>query len=292
MKKLLVIGANGFLGRKILYKFKEIFEIYAADLNTSGIPTEFNPIKMDITDKVEVKKIISDISPNLTILTAAMTNVDACEDFFDKAHNINTLGPLYVAESIKKIDGRLIHISTDFIFDGKKGDYKESDEFSPLSRYGKTKLAGEIKILAQKITALICRTSVLFGWPESDQNDNFFSWAYKSLSQNKKLTIIDGQITSPTLVDDLVEFLFSVSNFSESEIYHTTGPESISRYKFISKLIDVFEFDPNLLIKVNKFNQKAQRPENSSLNTSKIQNINKYKFKNIVDSFKFLKKSK
>jgi len=289
LEKILIIGANGFLGRKLLFRFKDKFDIYGADLITTGIPEEYHPNYIDITKKKVDHDLINNIKPNLTILTAAMTNVDACEDFPEKAGEINADGPLFVAESIKEIGGRLIHISTDFIFDGEKGNYVEKDIPKPVSVYGKTKLDGENNVLKQKIPTLICRTSVLFGWPETDQRHNFFSWAYESLSQNKELKIISGQITTPTLVDDLVEFLYQNSDFTQTEIYHTCGCESISRFDFILKLIKNFDFDEILLKKVDFFPQKAKRPNDSSLNTSKIQHLGKFKFRNIAQSFQYLK---
>lgn len=289
MEKLLIIGANGFLGRKLLYRFHDKFDVYGADLITTGIPEEYHPSYIDITKKNVVNDLINIIKPNLTILTAAMTNVDACEDFSEKAKKINSDGPLFVAQALKDIGGRLIHISTDFIFDGEQGDYTEKDIPKPISVYGKTKLEGENNILKQKIPVEICRTSVLFGWPEADQRHNFFSWAYENLSKKKELKIISGQITTPTLVNDLVEFLYQISDFTRSEIYHTCGTEAISRYNFILKLIRTFNFDQNLLKEIDFLPQKAKRPNNSSLNTAKIQQIGNWKFKNITQSFQYLK---
>jgi dTDP-4-dehydrorhamnose reductase len=289
LEKILIIGANGFLGRKLLNRFHDKFDVYGADLITTGIPEEYHPNFIDITKKSVVHDLINNIMPNLTILTAAMTNVDACEDFPNKAREINAHGPLFVAEAMKEIGGRLIHISTDFIFDGEKGGYDEKDIPKPVSIYGKTKLDGENNVLMQKIPTLICRTSVLFGWPDVDQRHNFFSWAYENLSQNKELKIISGQITTPTLVDDLVEFLYQSSDFTKTEIYHTCGCESISRFDFILKLIRNFNFNENLLKEVDFFPQKAKRPNDSSLNTAKIQYLGKYKFKNIDQSFQYLK---
>ncbi|MHA1646527.1 MAG: SDR family oxidoreductase [Promethearchaeota archaeon] len=292
-KKILIIGANGFLGRRLLTKFSSSsYKVYGADITISGIPSQFNPTEIDITNVQKVNFVFSKIQPDLTILTAAMTNVDQCEDKPDLAFKINADGPKNVAQAVKKINGRMVQISTDFIFDGKRsgGNYREEEEAHPISVYGESKLTGEKNVLKTGVTALICRTSVLFGWPESDQRDNFFSWAYKQLKSGKHLTIIDGQITCPTLVDDLVEFLFQISDFKESTIYHTTGPEAISRYEFVKKVIDVFNFDQALLQKISSFKQKAARPANSSLDTSKIQNLNKNGFRNITESFIFLKK--
>ncbi|WP_371803613.1 NAD(P)-dependent oxidoreductase [Candidatus Lokiarchaeum ossiferum] len=292
MEKILVIGANGFLGGKLHPIFKNKYDVYAADITISEIDEKFHPIQLDITNAEQVKTIFNRLKPNLTILTAAMTNVDVCEDFPEKANLINANGPLNVANAIKEINGRLIHLSTDFIFDGEKGNYTEEEEPNPLGVYGESKLLGEKHILESGVTALICRTSVLYGWPAANQRDNFFSWAYKQLHSGKHIKIIKGQITTPTLVDDLAQFLYDVSEFQTTEIYHTTGPEAISRYDFVSKLVDIFEMNPNLLESVDFFKQKAPRPDDSSLNTQKIQLTNYHRFRGIEASFQYLKEQK
>ncbi|MHA1618753.1 MAG: SDR family oxidoreductase [Promethearchaeota archaeon] len=288
MEKVLIIGANGFLGRKLLSRFKTTHKVYGADIKLNGILPQFNPILIDITDEKAVLDLFSDIQPDLTILTAAITNVDLCEDNPEVVRKVNSEGPLFVARAVKSIKGRMIHISTDFIFDGTTGDYVETDHPNPKGIYAQTKRDGERNVVNTDIPSVICRSSILHGWPDADQPDNFFSWAYKQLKQKKTLTIIDGQITTPTLVDDLVEFLFGVSDFQKSEIYHTSGPEPISKYKFITKLAEVFQFDLALVQKVSSFAQKAPRPENSSLNTQKIQKLGIHSFKAISESFQFL----
>ena len=140
MEKVLIIGANGFLGRKLLSRFQDTHHVYGADINIDGIEPQFHPTPLDITNEQAVSDVFSAIRPALTILTAAMTNVDQCEDLPEVARKINADGPLYVAQAVKQTKGRLIHISTDFIFDGATGDYSESDlpipDHRQLSRWG------------------------------------------------------------------------------------------------------------------------------------------------------------
>jgi len=292
IEKVLIVGANGFLGRKLLLRFHKDYETFGTDVVVSGIDKKYQPVPIDITNYQNVQDVYSAIQPDLTILTAAMTDVDVCEEKPELAYKINAIGPQNIAQVIKMMGGRLIFISTDFIFDGNDGNYSESDIPNPINVYGKSKLDGENLIRNENIPSIICRTSVLFGWPQSDQRDNFFSWAYKQIQANKTIHIVKNQIVTPTLVDDLVEFLFQISKFSNSEVYHTTGPESISRYDFIRKMIDIFGKNHLLLKEAPSINQKAKRPENSSLNTRKIQTLNLYSFRNVNDSFIFLKNKK
>ncbi len=297
--KVLIIGANGFLGRKLIARFQPTDDILGADVNFSGFSFDCPQISMDITNSDEVFRIISDNKPDLTILTAAMTNVDACEDYPNRAYDINALGPKYVAHAVNKISGKLIHISTDFIFDGLQGNYSELDEPNPLSVYGKTKLQGERFIMEEGVQARICRTSVLYGWPDMGQRDNFFSWAYKALLEGKRLSIIDGQITTPTLVDNLAECLYWMRDFENSEnsensmnfvnskIFHTAGPEAVSRLFFVEKILKSIiskrekenknrrlgSLKLGTIERITELKQKAIRPADSSLNTEKIQQM-------------------
>jgi dTDP-4-dehydrorhamnose reductase len=288
MEKVLIIGANGFLGRRLLSRFQATHQVYGADINIANILPRFNPCLVDITDSNAVSDLLSEIHPELTILTAAIANVDLCEDIPEVVRKVNADGPLFVAQAVKKINGRMIYISTDFIFDGTTGDYSETDQPNPNGVYARTKFEGERNVVQTAIPALICRSSILFGWPDADQHANIFSWAYKQLNQGNPIKIVDGQITTSTLVDDLVEFLFRISDFQTSEIYHSCGPEPISKYEFITKLVEVFHFDPTLVQKISHFPQKAPRPENSSLNTHKIQALGIHPFRTISESFRFL----
>lgn len=292
--KILVIGANGFLGLKILKYGKQHFtnhEFIGADLQIDLIPGDFQKFIIDITNKEQVKILIVDLKPDVTILTAAMTDVDACEEYREKAYKINALGPKYIAEIISKLKKKLIFVSTDFVFDGNEGFYKEEDNPNPISYYGESKLIGEQFVIQNNLNYLICRTSVLFGWNEPGQRDNFFTWAYKSLKDSKKIKIVTTQLNSPTLVDDLAMALLNLINFNESGILHTCGSEEISRYNFVLKLAKIFNFNNNLVDKIDHFEQKARRPFNSSLSNTKIYEKYGIKFKNIKESFQFLKRN-
>jgi dTDP-4-dehydrorhamnose reductase len=305
LKKVLVIGANGFLGKRLLSQFSENkivvesnkeerlkWEIYCADLQTDYIPSDCHPTVIDITSSENVARVVGKVMPDIVILTAAMTNVDACEDFPDKAYAINASGPKNVAQALLSTGkGKLIHVSTDFIFDGKLGGYIEDDTPNPISVYGQSKLDGERNIIESGVPYAICRTSVLYGWPGKGDHENFFSWAYKSLSAGKSLTIIRGQTTTPTYVEDLAEFLFHLSQSDNTGILHTTGPDVVSRYEFVKAIVDYFGFDNALLSEVDEFRQKAARPDNSSLNTHKIQKLKFYSFHTLQENFSEIQKS-
>ena len=293
--KVLVIGANGFLGQKIL-KYSKIYApddiFFGADIDISLIPDEFKKYRLDITRKDQINNMISDLNPDLTILTAAMTNVDACEEFQEKTYAINALGPKNIATAVLDIGGKMIHVSTDFVFDGEKGNYVESDHPDPINYYGVSKLAGENFIVKSGVSYLICRTSVLYGWPFKNQRDNFFSWVYKKLQNGEHLKIISTQINSPTLCDDLASCILKIRHFKENKILHTCGSERISRYDFVLKIAHIFDFNLELIEKTLKFQQKATRPSDSSMINDKVENKFGVKFKNVQDALVFLSDQK
>ncbi len=172
-KKVLLIGANGFLGSNILNlkNSKESLHqnllFYAADLENSRVMSSIPFYHIDITDSTITSKTIAKISPDVIILTAALTHVDQCEIDKSIATKVNVEGPKNVIKASKKIKSKLIFISSDFIFDGTKeigSYYSEFDPPNPLSHYAKTKFEAEEQIIDSEIDYLICRTAVLYGW--------------------------------------------------------------------------------------------------------------------------------
>ena len=241
LKKILIIGANGFLGTNVI-QFR--------DRN---------------------KKIV-EISPDVILLTAAMTNVDQNEIDKEFAIKINTEGPKNVLAACKKIDSKLIFMSTDFVFDGKKqGNYTENDTPNPLSHYAKTKFDAEQAIIHSEVEYIICRTAVLYGW--NPQKLNFITWILKKLSNNEKLTIVTNQINNPTYVKNLAEIILILVEKDTGGIYHTVGKVSLSRYEMALKCAEIFNYNSNLIIPINEINQKAIRPNNASLDITKLKRL-------------------
>ena len=278
LKKILIIGANGFLGTNLIQfrdKNKKIYQdcfFIAADLQNTNIEKVIPYYFIDITNHRNTYKKIVEISPDVIILTAAMTNVDQNEIDKDLAVKINTEGPKNVLTACKKIDSKLIFISTDFIFDGKKhGKYIEEDTPNPLSHYAKTKYNAELAIIHSEVEYIICRTAVLYGW--NPQKLNFITWVLEKLNNNEKLTIVTNQINNPTYVKNLAEIILKLVEKDTSGIFHTVGKDSLSRYEMALKCVKIFNYNANLIIPINEINQKALRPNNASLDITKLKRL-------------------
>jgi len=201
-----------------------------------------------------------------------MTNVDQNEKDKRLATKINVEGPKNVIRACKQIDSKLIFMSTDFIFDGRKsGDYTEEDIPNPISHYGKTKFDAELAILNSDIDYLICRTAVLYGW--NNEKLNFITWVLKKLQDNERINIVTDQINNPTYVRNLAEIILKLIEKKASGIYHTAGDDALSRYEIAIKCAEVFECDKNLISPIGSLNQVAIRPKNASLNITKLKSF-------------------
>lgn len=282
--EILIIG-TGLLGAKL----GEIGNQYYSLLGTynQNIPNvNFSTEKLDITNKASVFKIINKFSPNWVIQTSAMTNVDLCETYKEKAFNINVIGTENVALACKETSAKHIYISSDYVFDGSSGHYKETDHTNPISYYGKTKLLGEEKIIEILSDFIICRASVIYG----GNKKNFVTWVIDSLISGSKINIVTDQFVSPTLNTDLTEQIFSLIKRDEKGIFHTAGAERISRYDFTIKIAEKFGLDKRLInpITSDELNWVARRPMDSSLDITKISKIRKPL--NVDESLNLLKK--
>jgi len=296
-KRILIIGANGFLGKNIL-QFRNEREIQeqnfffiAADLKNTNIDNSIPFYHIDITKTEDTIKKITLISPDVVLLTAAMTNVDENETYKDLATKINTEGPKNVLKACEKTDSQLILMSTDFVFDGisKEGNYNEEDIPNPLSHYGRTKYEAELALINSEIKYLICRTAVLYGW--DNEKLNFITWILKKLQHNEKISITTTQINNPTFVRNLAQILLKLIEKNARGIYHTAGNEALNRYEMALKCAEVFKLNKDLITPIENFNQKAVRPKNAGLDISKLKNFigSEIKIYNLDDGLNYMK---
>jgi len=279
MKKILVIGANGFLGlhlmdlnNKIKTQDKE-FTLIASDLEKSHLRTEAPFYRIDITDSKNLIKIFHEVEPDVTILTASMTDVDQCEINKQLATKINVEGTNNVIKACEQVDSKLVFMSTDFVFDGTKegGMYKETDAPNPLNHYATTKYKAELLILNSELNYLICRTAVLYGW--NSWKLNFITWILNQLKNDNQLSIVTDQINSPTYIENLAEIILKLVEKKATGIYHTAGDCALSRYEMALEIVETFNHNPKLIQPTSNLKQKALRPKNVSLNISKLKSL-------------------
>src|SRR4030095_4186769 len=292
-KKILITGANGLLGQKVteIFQREGQHELVLTDLHDKSADSKnIEYFQMDITVKDDVKEAVRKHAPNIIVNTAAYTNVDGCET--EKEHswrfNVDAVKNFIIAARLN--ESKIIHISTDYVFDGKSGNYDESSKPNPLSSYGKSKLASENALTSSGIKFVIVRTMIIYGTAKNVR-PNFALWLIDMLGSSQQVRIVDDQFGMPTISDDIAWGLLKIVDLDKNGIYHICGSEYLSRYEFAVKLADIFGFNENLIIpvKTSDLNQAAARPMKSSFILLKAETELGLKPLNVTEGLVFLK---
>ena len=291
--RILVTGANGMLGQRTVeyYSLKENVGLLATSVEDQSVINSVDYISCDIKSRESIKKVIYDYCPDFIIHTAAFTNVDLSEKMREDAWKINVKGVEYIAEAARAIDARIIHISTDYIFDGKSGPYNENALPNPIGYYGRTKLASENALKISGTLFTILRTNVLYGIALNSRPD-FVRWVINSLNNNERIRIVKDQINNPTFIDDLVQAINKIIEFRKTGVFNIGGKEFLSRFEFTNRIADYFNLDKKLIspILTEELNQPARRPLNSGLLILKAETELGYKPHSISESLSVIKK--
>jgi dTDP-4-dehydrorhamnose reductase len=224
-----------------------------------------------IEDEAACERAVAYARPNWIVHPAAMTDVDACERDPMKAHLVNAIGAANLAKAAARHGSQMALVSTDYVFDGGKGNYKETDSTNPLSHYGRSKLEGERLVLEQLPDALVARTSVVFG----PHKNNFVLWLRRSLRTGTHVKAARDQWVTPTCADDVACQILALLEADESGIWHTAGAERMSRLEMALRVAEYDGLDPSLITSVtmSELNWLAPRPRDSSLDTTKISRL-------------------
>jgi len=275
-ERILVIGSNGLLGQKVAEQLVRGSAARITLASVEDVPvrdllsTEY--IRLDLTVRKDVREVVGTVNPDVIINCAAMTNVDACETERDMAWKINVSGVEHLVEAARGKGATIVHVSSDYVFDGKSGPYTEDDRPEPLSYYGKSKLASENALRTSGLPHFIARTMVLYGIAPGVKA-NFALWLIKSLNAGQTVRIVDDQIGNPTLVDDLAFGLLRAVELGKSGVYNIAGRDIVTRFEFAVRLAKFFGLDPKLIhpIKTAQLRQPAARPLRSGLITLKAE---------------------
>jgi len=272
----LIVGCNGLLGQK----FVEILSKNNPDSTILGVSVEPEVLfstniryqQMDITNIDSVHRVVQEFHPTNIFNAAAYTNVDKAEIEQDLCWKINVTGVENLALEAKAVGASLYHVSTDYVFSGENGPYRETDVPEPRGFYAKSKLAAEIAIKESGVAYFIGRTSTLFGLGENVR-PNFVLWLISALEKNQEVKIVDDQIGNPTLADNLAD-AFRVAMLKKATgIFHLAGREFIDRYSFAMKIAQIFDLNSSLIHrwKTSELKQLAPRPMNASMSVEKAQ---------------------
>ena len=269
--KFLVTGSAGLVGQQVvkyLSKSNQVFSCY-----NESKPEYGDSVKMDLKNYEMISSVLTEIKPDVVIHLGAMTGVDLCEKEKTSASEINTKATEIIAKECSKLNSFLVYVSTDYVFDGNFGMYKEDDVANPLGFYGKSKLEGEKAVQNFSTNWCIARTSTPFGLHPTKKS--FPMWVIENLQKQKQIDILIDQFTSPTYIPNLSRMLIEISERRITGVIHAAGASKISRYQMASMVSDKLNLDGTLLkqISINKMKWVAQRPKDSSLDVSRASSI-------------------
>jgi dTDP-4-dehydrorhamnose reductase len=269
--KFLVTGSAGLVGQQVvkyLSKSNQVFSCY-----NESKPEYGDSVKMDLKNYEMISSVLTEIKPDVVIHLGAMTGVDLCEKEKTSASEINTKATEIIAKECSKLNSFLVYVSTDYVFDGNFGMYKEDDVANPLGFYGKSKLEGEKAVQNFSTNWCIARTSTPFGLHPTKKS--FPMWVIENLQKQKQIDVLIDQFTSPTYIPNLSRMLIEISERRITGIIHAAGASKISRYQMASMVSDKLNLDGTLLkqISMNKMKWVAQRPKDSSLDVSRASSI-------------------
>jgi dTDP-4-dehydrorhamnose reductase len=262
--KILVTGSNGLLGQKLtaLIGQDKTVKLIATARGESVIPVHGEYYPMDITEPSDVESVIGKIKPDVIIHTAAMTNVDHCETQREACWKANVTAVEDLVRICEKYNVHLIHVSTDFIFDGSHGPLDENEKPAPVNYYGESKLAAEVAVQNSKLNWAILRTVLVYGITNDMSRSNIVLWVKNSLEQGKTIQVVNDQWRTPTLAEDLAMGCYLAAKKKATGVYNISGKDFLSPFDIAQKTAAYFKLD-NSLIKATdstQFKQPAKRP--------------------------------
>ncbi len=264
--KILITGSNGLLGQKLVYALKNHtnIELIAAARGENRIREKHGYVyeTLDVTDEKEVMDLVIEHRPDCIINTAAMTNVDECENDKEGCVKLNIESVRYLTNACKLYNTHLMHLSTDFVFDGEAGPYSEDAIPNPQSYYAWSKLESEKILQESTIDWCVLRTIIIYGVVDDLQRSNVVLWTKSSLEQQKTINVISDQFRSPTLAEDLANACISAAQKRAKGIYHICGLELMSILDIVYTVADYFKLDRKYIHPVTsaELNQAAKRP--------------------------------
>lgn len=276
--KVLVTGSNGLLGQKLtdLFLAQPEWDLLATGAGANRHPARegYRYESLDITDFDNMEAMLSRELPDVVIHTAAMTQVDDCEFKRDECVALNVTAVEHLAKLSAKLGFHLVHVSTDFIFDGTKPMYTEDDQANPLSYYGWSKLEGEKRVIEFAGSYSILRTVLVYGQVADMSRTNIVLWAHSTLKNQKSANVVTDQFRTPTLAEDLAMGCFLAAAQRAQGIYNIAGKDYMSVIELVERVATFYGYSMECINRVDSstLNQPAKRPPITGLDITKATN--------------------
>ena len=273
----MITGSNGFIGQKLLEGLLRIgtFEIQATSRGVDRYqgPGKYTYQSLDVCDAEALRHTLERFTPQVLIHTVALAQVDYCEQHPEAAQALNVTPLRHLLDVCKEKQIKLLFLSTDFVFDGQHGPYREGDQTNPLNVYGHSKREAEQYIQESEIEWAIIRTILVYGLPHDSQRSNMILWVKRELEQGKSLDIVCDQYRMPTLVEDLVEACIALIIRGKTGLFHISGPELFSIYDLACKVAQFWGLDTSALkaVKAQHLQERVRRPSYTGFILDKAQ---------------------
>ena len=266
--RLLIVGASGFLGYALCDTPSTWERVPASRRGQKG--HRF----VDVTQPESVRDAVSQVRPRWVINATALTSVDDCERNPDLARAVHIDGTRNLIRACEQVGCGLVNVSTNYVFDGKKGPYAEGDEARPINVYGRTKLESERLVLHARCPGIVVRTAVLYGFRPGCR-PNFVTWAMASLAARLPIRVVTDEWANPTFVDELAAFISSLCHTEFRGVVHFGGADFLTRFEMVERICAIMDFDLGLVAATPsaEFGQPAQRPLRAGLCTTRAQTL-------------------
>lgn len=293
--KVLITGSNGLLGQKLvslLYLLPEVTLIATArGENRDEIYEDYIYESMDITSEENVLAVFRKHKPDAVIHTAAMTHVDQCELNKEDCVDQNITAVKHIVKACKEVGAFIVHVSTDFIFDGTHGPLTEEETPNPVNYYGWTKWEAEKAVEASGLKWAIARTVLVYGVVQDMSRSNIVLWAKNNLEQKKEINVVNDQWRTPTLAEDLAKGCWLIVQKQATGIFNISGEEMISPYDLAHTVADVWKLDKGLIKQADSstFTQPAMRPPKTGFIIDKAKKVLGYKPHSLIEGLELVK---
>ena len=293
--RILVTGANGLLGQALVRTLSTApqYDVLASardsELFAGGVSCGYTPV--DITDYARVRRTFEDFSPGVVVNCAAMTQVDLCETEREDCWRVNVDAVENLASLCRSFGSRFVQLSTDFVFDGDDGPYRETDRPDPVNFYGKSKLASEnVSRAAGEDRWSVVRTILVFGQEARLSRSNILLWVAGELGAGRQIRVVTDQFRSPTYNVDLAVGIEQLIRTQATGIFHLSGPETMSVFDFARTVAEELNLDASLIIPTDagSFVQAARRPPRTGFDIRKAKRVLDYHPRSMVEALQDL----
>jgi dTDP-4-dehydrorhamnose reductase len=297
MHRILITGSNGLLGQKLVHLLRSNSEVelLATSTGANRISSEegYSYQSLDISNREAVLSICKVFKPTAIVNTAAITLVDLCETEQELCQLVNVTAVGYLLEAARAEQAHLLQVSTDFVFNGQAGPYRETDTPDPLSVYSRSKFDAECLLAASEYTNWsIARTMIIYGVGENMSRSNIVLWARKALRDSQDMNVVGDQFRSPTLAEDLAEGCWLILKHNAKGVYHLSGPETMSILEMVYAIAAYYGFDVSKVKEIDtaSLGQPAARPPRTGFIIDKARAILGYSPRTLIQGLELIDK--